>query len=228
MEVTLIAITRLEGEVVDDKLGYGWISSVPEGGYPKDTEALIEYAGRLCYQSWEKKNPATQKNADYIAHIISQGHLSVLEHSSASLYVEGVSRSLLAELTRHRHLSFSVISQRYCSPENVPVIPPAIQEDLELTSALLTRYQEMKGWYDSLVFDLTKKGLPRKQAREAARSVLPNMTPVELVVTGNFRAWREVIARRIDPSADAEIQQFAQMALTALSETSPSVFADML
>ncbi|WP_223166377.1 FAD-dependent thymidylate synthase [Nonomuraea sp. SYSU D8015] len=213
---------------MDEKLKYLPVDPKPDGGWPGHTESLTEFAGRLCYQSWEKKNPATQKNADYVAHIIAQGHLSILEHSSATLYVQDVSRAFLAEITRHRHLSFSVISQRYCAPDDKPVIPPAIAGDHELVMALTARYEEMLSWYNSLATELISKGLKRKQAREAARAVLPNMTPVEMVVTGNFRAWREVIQRRIAPAADAEIQQFARMALTVLSEIDSAAFADLI
>ena len=82
-------------------------------------QALAEFAGRACYESWHKPNPATATNAGYLRHILEVGHLSVLEHGSVTLYLRGVSRSLTHELVRHRHLSFSQLSQRYV-PEREP------------------------------------------------------------------------------------------------------------
>lgn len=77
--------------------------------------ALVEFAGRACYQSWTKPNPATATNAGYLAHILEVGHLSVLEHGTVTFYLTGVSRSLTHELVRHRHFSYSQLSQRYVS-----------------------------------------------------------------------------------------------------------------
>ena len=67
-------------------------------------------------------------------------------------------------------------------------------------------------------------GLPRKQAREAARAVLPNMVETRIVVTGNLRAWHEVIARRTAPDADAEFQEVAGMIREQLQQIAPEVF----
>lgn len=75
--------------------------------------ALVEFAGRACYQSWSKPNPKTATNAGYIKHIIDVGHFSVLEHASVSFYITGLSRSCTHELIRHRHFSYSQLSQRY-------------------------------------------------------------------------------------------------------------------
>src|SRR5690606_4398350 len=95
-----------------------------------EMDELAEFAGRMCYQSWNRPNPKTATNKGYLDNIIKQCHFSVLEHGSLTLYVEGVSRSLLTELERHRFLSFSVISQRYVShdPEWI-VTPPLIAEN---------------------------------------------------------------------------------------------------
>ncbi len=75
--------------------------------------ALLEFAGRACYQSWSKPNPSTATNAAYLRHIIDVGHFSVLEHASVSFYITGISRSCTHELIRHRHFSYSQLSQRY-------------------------------------------------------------------------------------------------------------------
>ena len=73
-------------------------------------QALAEFAGRACYESWHKPNPKTATNAGYLRHILEVGHLSVIEHATATFYITGVSRSLTHELIRHRHFSFSQLS----------------------------------------------------------------------------------------------------------------------
>ena len=69
-------------------------------------------------------------------------------------------------------------------------------------------------------------GVSRKQAREAARAVMPNMTETRIVVSGNHRAWRFVVARRIDEGADAEIREVAGMLLAELRKLAPSCYQD--
>lgn len=214
MLVELIAMTQLYGVTVDRMLSY----FEGEADLPNGPAALVEFAGRTCYKSYHKPNPATAQNLEYIRNLIEKGHHSPFEHASASFYVVGASRSLLTELERHRHISFSVESQRFCRPEEYPAIPPLIRKNQHLTDVLVSRYHEMLGWYDSLVDELKRlfPDVRYKQIREAARAVLPNMTPVRMVVTGNFRAWRDVISRRIDPEADQEIREFSWMVLEAL------------
>ena len=68
--------------------------------------------------------------------------------------------------------------------------------------------------------------LRRKQARQAARSVLPNATETRIVVTGNYRAWRHFIAMRATEHADVEIRELAVDCLRELQRVAPNVFAD--
>jgi thymidylate synthase (FAD) len=188
-------------------------------------DALGESAGRVCYLSWGRPNPATASNAGYLANILRQGHESVLEHASVTFLVRDVSRSLLAELSRHRHLSFSVVSQRYVDyGATEPVIPPALNEDE--TNVLASAYEDALDAYDGLVARLMRRGVPRKRAREAARSVLPNAAPVDLIVSGNLRAWRDVLRKRNSPAADAEIQLFSAEVLRHLRNIAPNSVQD--
>lgn len=207
-----------------------------------DAEALTEFAGRACYQSFGKPNPATARNADYLKRtLFEQGHWSIAEHASATLYFEGVSRAFTHELIRHRHLSYSQLSQRFVdeSKANI-VLPPAIREsEVDIVCQSEGSYGDLLGlpaesvewWsklslfnYKKLVDALTSEGLPRKQAREAARGVLPNMTETRIVVTGNLRAWHEVIERRTAPDADAEMQKVMGMARDVLEPVAPAIF----
>lgn len=193
-----------------------------------EMDDLVEFAGRSCYQSFHKPNPATAANVDYLANILRQGHGSVLEHASATFYIEGVSRALTHELIRHRHLSYSQVSQRFVNEAEADIVlPPAAVGD-DYAAAILNGVDGYtKEAYSLLVEHLQGTvGLPRKQAREAARAALPNMTETKIVVTGNLRAWRDVLGRRLDPSADAEIREVSQMILVILKEIAPASFQD--
>ncbi|KIQ62422.1 hypothetical protein TR51_25635 [Kitasatospora griseola] len=193
-----------------------------------DADALSETAGRVCYKSFDRPNPATAVNTSYMRNIIKQGHFSVLEHVSVTFLVQDVSRSLLAELTRHRHLSFSVVSQRYVDYSNTePVMPPAIRDDESLERIVRNAYGLAVSSYESLVDALMRRGLKRKQAREAARCVLPNAAPVDMVVSGNLRAWRDVLGKRWHVAADAEIREFAGAVLTELRGFAPNSLQDI-
>ncbi|MGW5735753.1 MULTISPECIES: FAD-dependent thymidylate synthase [Streptomyces] len=225
MIVTPIAHTVLHGSSITRLVPDYEVYSDP---YVSDADALGEFAGRNCYKAWTKKNPNTAENAGYMAQILDHKHYSVLEHASVTFYVAGVSRALLAELTRHRMLSFSVESQRYVNYERtMPVIPPALQ-GTEGEGVVMRAYDQMRERYTGLVHYLTKnEGLSRKQAREAARCVLPNAAPVDMVVTGNLRAWRDVIEKRYHEAADAEIQELGRKLLEHLKEIAPHTFQDM-
>ena len=235
-KVTLIAHTAIVPDAIEQRL------EIQEGS--TDAETLTVYAGRSCYESWSRPNEKTREDKDYLRRtLFEQGHMSILEHASATFYLTGVSRALLAEITRHRHLSFSVRSQRFVSEEDASiVIPPAarkskatvvygtedFRDDLDgsLTGALKWWAQDVLLDYEEIVEALQGEGLPRKQAREAARAVLPNMIETRIVVTGNLRAWHEVIARRTAPDADAEFQQVAGLIRKELQRLAPEVFPE--
>lgn len=215
-EVTLLAYTRTTANAED-------LLTPHEGA--REMDHLIEVAGRSCYESWDRPSAKTGGSVeDYMANILEQGHLSVLEHSSATFYLTGVSRSFLAEFTRHRQLSFSVRSQRFVDESEANfVIPPAIRDNLEHgEDDLETVMNGAAAAYDTFVDHLRSQGLGRKQAREAARAVMPNMTETRIVVTANLRAWREMLPKRLAPGADAEIREVCQQILWHLERIAPA------
>src|SRR3954466_6654156 len=142
-------------------------------------EALAEFAGRACYQSWKKPNPSTATNPGYPRHILEVGHLSVLEHGSVSFYLSGISRSLTHELIRHRHFSYSQLSQRYVPERDAAMVEPdVIAEDpelhakfLEASEAAVQAYTELLAGLVRRFADVEHATLRRKQARQAARAV---------------------------------------------------------
>lgn len=201
-------------------------------GIPTAIDELAEIAGRNCYQSWDRPNPKTGSNEGYLQNIIGQTHFSVMEHGSVTFFVSGVSRSLLAELTRHRHLSFSVVSQRYVDANDLGMVLPPILEDLDSDQAYAhaeygAAYTHALQIYDNLVEIFVQQGYKRKEAREAARAVLPNLMDSPMVVTGNMRAWRDVLSKRYHIAADREIQAFAEAVLSHLRVFAPNSVQDI-
>lgn len=212
-------------------------SAPPDVPWSTDADggaALVEFAGRACYQSWSKPNPRTATNAAYLRHIIDVGHFSVLEHASVSFYITGVSRSCTHEVIRHRHFSYSQLSQRYVPEDDSQVVvPPGIEDDPELLNDFLDAADASRAAYIELLARLEAKladagtaTLRRKQARQAARAVLPNATETRIVVTGNYRAWRHFIAMRASEHADVEIRRLAIECLRQLIDVAPQVFSD--
>lgn len=197
-------------------------------------QALAEFAGRACYQSWAKPNPSTATNAGYLRHILEVGHLSVLEHGVVTFYISGISRSLTHELIRHRHFSYSQLSQRYVPERDAAMVEPdVIASDPELhakfvaaTDASVQAYSELLEGLERRFADVDNATLRRKQARQAARSVLPNATETRIVVSGNYRAWRHFIAMRATEHADVEIRGLAVECLRHLRKVAANVFAD--
>ena len=101
--------------------------------YTADPEATVALAAKLCYSDRDlddlTDNIMASDNSTFIARLTDMGHLSPIEHASFTFSIEGVSRALLAQITRHRIASFSVRSQRYVSEDSFNyVVPPAIEE----------------------------------------------------------------------------------------------------
>lgn len=203
-----------------------------------DGDLLSELAGRICYDSFHLPNTKTRTNRDYLDNIRYQKHFSVLEHASYTFFVSGVSRSLLCELSRHRHLSFSVRSQRYCNESNSkPVIPPIVDslDDTvvqdngytlrgEFEEIFRISWQETQSQYVWMAKKLIEAGHKRKVAYDAARYLLPEATMTEMFVTGNGRAWLEVIEKRSSVAAAKEIQDFANAVHEKLKQVAPNTF----
>jgi thymidylate synthase (FAD) len=239
MHVEIVGYTRVDAEVMFAATGDRW-SPESDGA-----SALSEFAGRACYQSWSRPNPATATNAGYLANIIDQQHFSVLEHGSVSMYVTGVSRSLSHELVRHRHFSYSQLSQRYANVDSdvdgqasdgpAFVVPPLFYGDLVAESMLMQQWLGAVDTYRTLVLmaerrlcdaGMTDRHKIRKLSREAARCVLPNMTPTNMVITANHTAWREMLVKRGSLHADAEIRRFAVTVYHKLADIEPNLYAD--
>lgn len=163
LRVHLIGWTTFDAMLAHELTGWRVDDDTPmDGG-----QALAEFAGRACYQSWTKPNPATATNAGYLGHILDVGHLSVLEHGTATMYITGASRSLTHELVRHRHFSYSQLSQRYVRGAE-PVEPDIIAGDPYLHGVFERAWTAAEEAYAELVHALTRKlGADVEQHRRA-------------------------------------------------------------
>ena len=226
--VKLLAHTTIDADAISELMDIQPQST--------DAETLITFAGRSCYESWHRPKPETYHDKDYINRtIFEQNHGSIMEHATATLYFTGVSRAFLTELTRHRTLSFSVRSQRFVDEAGANIVLPPIYRSgkaepgtaLAKAAELLEGIaQDLDSHYKGLVAEADEDGHGRKQAREAARSILPNMTETKMVVTSNLRGWLQAIERRTAPDADAELQEVMGMARDVLKPLAPSIFKD--
>jgi thymidylate synthase (FAD) len=94
------------------------------------------------------------------------------------------------------------------------------------TAAAVATYTELLEGLEKKFADVEQATLRRKQARQAARAVLPNATETRIVVTGNYRAWRHFVAMRASEHADVEIRELAISCLRELQRVAPNAFAD--
>ena len=187
-------------------------------------ELVIANAARTCYDSKEKDLESSRK---MIKAIVKSGHESCVEHATATFRLLDVSRVLTHELVRHRLLSFSQRSQRYVK-ENEPsyVIPDVLVDDNIVNQKMLLARdifeKAMQSAWDAYSLLLSYGLKP-----EDARFVLPNACATEIVVSGNFREYRNFLKLRLSPRAQWEIRKAAYIVLDKLNEIAPSCFEDL-
>lgn len=217
-----------EQKIDSSVLGEQWRNdALHDDSWVSYTELIPEIAGRACYQSQHRPNPVTATNESYLRHILQVGHDSVLRHAVVGVYIEGVSRSLTHELIRHHvGIDFSQLSQRFVDDDLGYVIPPAFRDDEDALLSLSQSWLYAKSEYRTLVACGEQAGMSRKQTREAARAVLPNMTETKIVVTANIQAWRNFIEQRGTIHADAEIRELALTLLVQFKTSYPNLFQD--
>jgi len=183
-----------------------------------EAERLIEKAGRTCYDTGDRAAADTAPR--FIQMLIRRGHLSVLEHASATFRLRGVSRALTHQLVRHRLASYSQRSQRYVKEDGFGVVTPPSIADRPAAAARFGEFIHLaRKTYDAL----RAEGVPP----EDARFVLPNACQTEIVATANFREWRHILRLRGTREAQWEIRRLAVAILRELKRHAPAVFADL-
>lgn len=143
---------------------------------------------------------------------LDDGHYSIFEHANFTFGIEGISRTCLAQLTRHRIASFSVQSQRVVEPSEY-VTPESMKDSNLVKRGLL----EMSSIYDTLISD----GVPR----EDARFILPQAATTNLVTTMNARELLHFFKLRLHKSSQWEIRKLARHMLDEVRPKAPVIFS---
>ena len=211
-----------------------------------EPEKVVAAAAKLCYSDAHITDLldglTEEKTAKFLTMLSDLGHASPIEHASFTFGIEGVSRTLLAQITRHRIASFSVQSQRYVRLDDFHyVIPPEIEAIPEAKAAFFEsmdedakRYLDLaKKLEDGHTARLMAEGMPEKQARakaskqanEDARFVLPNACETKMVVTMNARSLQNFFHLRCCSRAQWEIRQLAEEKMTMVIVTHEMSFA---
>lgn len=210
-----------------------------------DPEKLVAAAAKLCYSA---SSPQTlmegltpEKTESFLEMLERMGHESPIEHVSFTFGIEGVSRSMLAQITRHRIASYSVQSQRYVREKDFSyVIPPQIaaipkaqqlyRETMEKIGESYDRLAELlKSEHTKMLMDegMDEKSAARKaekMAIEDARFVLPNACETQMVVTMNARSLLNFFRHRCCNRAQWEIREVAYQMLELVYQVAPSLF----
>lgn len=211
-----------------------------------EPEKVVAAAAKLCYSNAGLDDLMSgltpEKSRDFVQMLASMGHESPTEHASFTFAIEGVSRSLLAQITRHRIASFSVQSQRYVRLNGFDyVTPPEIAQDEESAKAFEQAMEEENQHYqriasilkDGHIRRLMQEGLSEKEATqkaekmaiEDARFVLPNACTTKMIVTMNARSLNNFFRLRCCNRAQWEIRALAKEMLRLVYGVAPALFA---
>ena len=212
-----------------------------------DPEKIVAASAKLCYSSATIENLmdnlTEERVNDFLNRLDTYGHESPFEHISFTFGIEGVSRALLAQLTRHRVASFSVQSQRYVRlngdkksvviPDAIKNNPDALQVFTESTDSSFRNYDHLCQILEDMHYaNFVADGMNEKEARrkasklanEDARSVLPNACATNLICTMNVRELNHFFEMRCCNRAQSEIRTMATEMLKLVYPVAPHLF----
>ena len=213
--------------------------------YTPQPEKTVACAAKLCYAAADidtvYEGLTEEKTASFLEMLNSIGHESPIEHASFTFGIQGVSRSLLAQITRHRIASFSVQSQRYVKENAFEfVLPPEIEAIPEAKEEFLRAMEEDQKHYENLTALLKEKHKrellaqgedeksanrkAEKKAIEDARFVLPNACATKMICTMNARSLLNFFTHRCCNRAQWEIRALAVEMLKEVKAVAPHIF----
>ena len=195
---------------------------------------LIEQAGRTCYKS---KDKITDDSADrFVRARLTPSepgdipHESIIEHAVATFRIV-CDRGVSHEIVRHRiGFSYSQESTRYCNygknGRHISVIkPPGLrtsEDDANFPTSAEAAWVSACTSAEGAYLDMVRNGIPV----QIARSVLPTCLKTEIVVTANFRAWRNFLRQRLSKKAHPQMRDVARMIADHLIEICPACFEE--
>lgn len=171
-------------------------------------DRIMYTAARTCYSKsspidifYESASKSIQDMEKVILKALDAGHLSISEHYSFNILIEGVSRALTHQLVRHRHCTYSQQSQRYCKLDEGfdYIIPDSIEANDELRDGFKMAMATLSDLYDVLIENGIKS--------EDARALLPNACSSNIVVTCNLRELMHICNERLCTCAQIEIRK---------------------
>ncbi len=241
-EVFLVARPKVDYEAMAAYLrevgGERWLERLDRDQLGNDAQDLAEFAGKMCYRSWEPGlNPNVRKVRDdqavYLQNILKQAHGSVLEHAA--------SRSSCTTYVAFFHMRSSVIGRgrrcrrsRCASSGSMSCRSGSRSgrcEDAELmkrATALLTELEQFQLWMAGH-FGLDDDGVKmheKKAKTSFMRRFAPEGVATGLVWTANIRTLRHTIEARTDQGAEEEIRLVFNKIGEIMREEAPALFGD--
>jgi len=205
------------------------------------SETIIKTAGQWCYMAFGPERTWNEDAKKYFTNIKAQKHGSIMEHANFTMAIWGVSRSFTHELVRHRAgCGFSQVSQRYVGDSALRfverpdyVADPVLHNRFE--RKIDDRYEDYI-WLSNYLFEKQSKGEKslsaerktdlKKMVRQSSRSELPNCTEAPIIVTGNVRAWRNILEQRVSEHAEVEIRRVVYNIFLCLKPFLPNILDD--
>ncbi len=204
------------------KAGYEIMTEISTGGIAE--LKFIELVGRTCYKSEDKITEDGESAKRFVRMLIRNGHEAMLEHSSMTVRFI-VDRGVSHEIVRHRIASYAQESTRYCNyskdkfGNEITVIKPCdIRNDTEYVRWRTSCEEAERAYFSLLDYGATP---------QIARSVLPNSLKTELIMTANYREWRNFFRLRTTVAAHPQMRDVAVPLLNELKERIPVVFDDI-
>jgi thymidylate synthase (FAD) len=202
-----------------------------------DAESLIAYMARVS-------NPNNQDNPEserLIKYLIKHRHWSPFEMVNMCVQIE-TTRSVAAQILRHRSFSFQEFSQRYAPVTKKANLPQLRRQDTKNRQNSIDDLNELtvadfNAKMDGL-FDLSQRlydeMLAAGVAKECARDILPLASPTKLYMNGTLRSWLHYTDLRCSKSADGtptgtqlEHKQIADQVKSLIEQQFPTVYAAM-
>ena len=176
-------------------------------------------AGRGCYGLEYLSNESMKEKRVFIKKIIENQHESVLEPGHISILINGCSRSFMAQITRHRLVSFSIKSQHYVEHDNFKY------KDLESQDSTVRKiYNDLM---ERINNDYKRLVCVFRVPIHVAREILPNACLTNVFMTANFREWRYIIKLRETEKNTYEMIRFSRIIKARFRELVPEVFSDL-
>ena len=203
------------------KAGYEIMTAISPGGIAE--LKFIERVGRTCYKSEDKITEDGESAKRFVRMLIAKGHEAMLEHSILTVRFI-VDRGISHEIVRHRIASYAQESTRYCNyghTGEITVIKPVFWDE---TSGEYMAWKHGCQTAERRYMELLDCGATPQEVR----SVLPNSLKTEVVMTANYREWRNFFKLRTTRAAHPQMREVTVPLLRELQERIPVVFEDIV